>query len=391
MEVHTAAREKVPLVIALMNNRSYGNIYYRASKMGPGPERLTDIPGIDWVAFAGSMGGEGERVERPDDIAAAVGRALRATGPYLLDLHTDKTYPTPVMSGGNASRNGRTTTDGQVTRSHGYTERCRTRAVRSHGVRTRSRRGPHASRRTFYVRMFNNPGVTAKVGALGEHLRFHGVLPDAVRELVILRFSARQQYGYEWSHHQRPAKLAGLGQDTIDALTAGQIPDTLPDASQAAIEAVDAVVAKRSIPAEVQQRFVEVHGNAGIVECSSRFAASTPSWAVWSPPSISRSKKGCPIRPCDPHDRPRPVDTTGSECLIGGSGCVVTTQQPVLQIPGSGNVYIVDGSSPNQNNAWVSPSITLSPQQRLRRQQPAAGAAWEERSTRGPAARPGLA
>jgi acetolactate synthase I/II/III large subunit len=96
MEVHTAAREKVPLVVALMNNRSYGNIYYRASKMGPGPEHLTDIPGIDWVAFARSMGGDGERVERPADIAAAVGRALRATGPYLLDLHTDKTYLTPV-------------------------------------------------------------------------------------------------------------------------------------------------------------------------------------------------------------------------------------------------------------------------------------------------------
>jgi acetolactate synthase-1/2/3 large subunit len=96
MEVHTAAREKVPLVIALMNNQSYGNIYYRASKMGPGPERLTDIPGIDWVAFARSMGGDGERVDRPDDIAAAIGRALSAKGPYLLDLHTDKTYPTPV-------------------------------------------------------------------------------------------------------------------------------------------------------------------------------------------------------------------------------------------------------------------------------------------------------
>jgi acetolactate synthase-1/2/3 large subunit len=95
MEVHTAARESIPLVIALMNNKSYGNIYYRASRMGPGPEHLTDIPGIDWVAFARSMGGDGERVERPDDIAAAVGRALGAAGPYLLDLHTDKTYPTP--------------------------------------------------------------------------------------------------------------------------------------------------------------------------------------------------------------------------------------------------------------------------------------------------------
>jgi 4-carboxymuconolactone decarboxylase len=114
--------------------------------------------------------------------------------------------------------------------------------------------------------MFHNPGVTAKVGALGEHLRFHGVLPDAVRELVILRYAARQRYGYEWSHHQHPARLAGLDQDTIDALTAGQVPESLPDASRAALEAVDAVVAKRSIPAALQQRFVAVHGNAGIVE-----------------------------------------------------------------------------------------------------------------------------
>ncbi|MGA7487960.1 MAG: carboxymuconolactone decarboxylase family protein [Xanthobacteraceae bacterium] len=117
-----------------------------------------------------------------------------------------------------------------------------------------------------YVRMFNNPGAAEKVGALGEHLRFHGILPDAVRELVILRFAARRRYGYEWSHHQRPAKLAGLSRDAIDALTAGQVPDTLPDASRAALEAVDAVVAKRSIPAQVQQRFVDAYGNAGIVE-----------------------------------------------------------------------------------------------------------------------------
>jgi len=61
------------------------------------------------------------------------------------------------------------------------------------------------------------------------------------------------------------------------------------------------------------------------------------------------------------------LSATGSECLIGGSavasGCVVTSQQPVLQIPGSGsgNVYISDGSSPDQSNAWVSPAITLSP------------------------------
>jgi len=96
MEVHTAVREKLPLVIAVMNNRAYGNIYFRATTMGPGPQRLTDIPGIDWVAFARAMGGDGERVDEPEAIAAALGRALDAAGPYLLDLHVDKTCSTPV-------------------------------------------------------------------------------------------------------------------------------------------------------------------------------------------------------------------------------------------------------------------------------------------------------
>jgi 4-carboxymuconolactone decarboxylase len=117
-----------------------------------------------------------------------------------------------------------------------------------------------------YVRMFNNPGVAAKVGALGEHLRFSATLPDPVRELVILRYSARQRVGYEWAHHQRPARLAGVDQATIDEVTAGGLPAGLPDATRAALEAVDAVVAGRSIPAEVQDRVVATLGPAGAVE-----------------------------------------------------------------------------------------------------------------------------
>jgi 4-carboxymuconolactone decarboxylase len=117
-----------------------------------------------------------------------------------------------------------------------------------------------------YVRMFNNPALAGKVGALGEHLRFHGTLPDDVRELVILRYATRQGSGYEWSHHQRPAELAGLSVDTIAELTAGGIPAALPDASRAALQAVDAVTAGSSIPGEIQDRIVAAYGDAGVVE-----------------------------------------------------------------------------------------------------------------------------
>jgi acetolactate synthase I/II/III large subunit len=99
MEFHTAAREGVPLIVALMDNQSYGNIWYRAHALGTAPERLTDIPGVDWVAFARSMGGDGERVDDPGDLAGAMQRALAdRAGPYLLDLRVDKTYPTPVSA-----------------------------------------------------------------------------------------------------------------------------------------------------------------------------------------------------------------------------------------------------------------------------------------------------
>ena len=117
-----------------------------------------------------------------------------------------------------------------------------------------------------YVAMFNNPGLARCVGALGEHLRFAGVLPDRVRETVILRYAARRGLEYEWAHHVRPAQLAGLTPETIAALTEPTPPEGLDPVQRAAVEAVDCVVADEELPAEVQRRLADALGNAGVVE-----------------------------------------------------------------------------------------------------------------------------
>jgi acetolactate synthase-1/2/3 large subunit len=96
LEIHTAARHQVPLVVLVFDNRSYGNIWYRAERMGAGPEALTDIPGIDWPAFARSMGGEGVAVQRPEQLADAFERGLAYPGPFLIAARVDKRYPTPI-------------------------------------------------------------------------------------------------------------------------------------------------------------------------------------------------------------------------------------------------------------------------------------------------------
>jgi alkylhydroperoxidase family enzyme len=117
-----------------------------------------------------------------------------------------------------------------------------------------------------YVRMFNNPAVARAVGALGEHLRFGGVLPDDARELVILRYAARQGFGYMWSHHLRPARQAGIPEEVVAALADDGVPEGLAPERRAVVEAVDAVVARRSIPAEVQERVEAAFGLPGVVE-----------------------------------------------------------------------------------------------------------------------------
>lgn len=117
-----------------------------------------------------------------------------------------------------------------------------------------------------YVRMFNNPGVAAKVGELGEQLRFHGILPAEVRELAILRFAARQGIGYAWSHHQHPAQQAGISTAVVAAVSRGEVPAELSSPVQAALRAVDAVQAGNSIPAATQEVLVTAYGTAGAVE-----------------------------------------------------------------------------------------------------------------------------
>ena len=79
-----------------------------------------------------------------------------------------------------------------------------------------------------YVRMFNAPAVARRVGALGE--------------------------------------LEGLDPSNVAAVAGDGLPDGLRDDQAAALAAVDAVVAHRSIPAGVQERIVAAHGLAGAVE-----------------------------------------------------------------------------------------------------------------------------
>lgn len=96
IELVTAARHKLDILYVVCNNSALGNVYLRAKKAGPGPASLTELPTIDWAAFATSLGVRAVRVEEPSELAPAFAGFVEQGGPLLVDVRCDREASTPV-------------------------------------------------------------------------------------------------------------------------------------------------------------------------------------------------------------------------------------------------------------------------------------------------------
>ncbi|MGD0217677.1 MAG: thiamine pyrophosphate-binding protein [Desulfobaccales bacterium] len=96
MEIQTSARYGIPVIFLVINNSALGNVWLRASREGPGPAGLTELPTHDWAGFARSLGLRAATVTAPADLERAFQAALAAGAPYLLDVRCDRAFTTPV-------------------------------------------------------------------------------------------------------------------------------------------------------------------------------------------------------------------------------------------------------------------------------------------------------
>jgi acetolactate synthase-1/2/3 large subunit len=89
----TQAREGLDVVTVIFANRSYRILRGEMTNMNlgnPGPKALDMLelrrPELDWVKLAAGMGVPGTRVATIDEFVRDFGRALRAKGPYLIEM-----------------------------------------------------------------------------------------------------------------------------------------------------------------------------------------------------------------------------------------------------------------------------------------------------------------
>jgi 4-carboxymuconolactone decarboxylase len=87
-----------------------------------------------------------------------------------------------------------------------------------------------------FVPLLQTPALMERIGSTGEALRFHGQLPDLVRELVILLVARETGNQFEWQTHAPLARRAGLEQETIAAIADGRHPRCLHPSAQTAAD-----------------------------------------------------------------------------------------------------------------------------------------------------------
>ncbi|ABD08631.1 benzoylformate decarboxylase [Rhodopseudomonas palustris HaA2] len=89
----TAAERKLPLTVVVLNNGGYGAMRSFSQVMQVRDVPGLELPGIDYVQLAQSMGCVAERVSRCEDLAPVLARALAHDGVFVVEATLDSAVP----------------------------------------------------------------------------------------------------------------------------------------------------------------------------------------------------------------------------------------------------------------------------------------------------------
>jgi len=114
--------------------------------------------------------------------------------------------------------------------------------------------------------MLRSPEVMLRAKAMGDYLRFRNVLPKRVSEMVILLTAREWTQQFEWSHHYKYAREAGLANEIIEAVADGRRPDRMAEDEAAAYDFAIELHRRKSVSDATYARALELFGERGIID-----------------------------------------------------------------------------------------------------------------------------
>ncbi len=89
-EMGTVAQYKIPVKIAILNNRFLGMVRQWQELFYDRRYSFTELPPVEFVKIANAYGIEGVKVESPDEVMPALRASLDCDGPFVMDFRIER-------------------------------------------------------------------------------------------------------------------------------------------------------------------------------------------------------------------------------------------------------------------------------------------------------------
>ena len=114
--------------------------------------------------------------------------------------------------------------------------------------------------------LLTNPPVGDALQAVGSSLRFSGILPRHLFEVLVLLVAVERHAAYEWYAHAPIASAAGITDQQLAELAEGRDPDLADAGERAAFRLARACLAHRDPGDELVAEVEAAFGRAGVTE-----------------------------------------------------------------------------------------------------------------------------
>lgn len=126
--------------------------------------------------------------------------------------------------------------------------------------------GPRKAVLGPFIPLLRSPELMARVGKVGEYLRFDCMLEVRIRELAMCLVARQLSNQFEWLVHAPLARNAGVAQAVLDAVAAGKYPHSDVADEAATIDLVTEVLAHHGVCDASYAAALAVFGERGVVE-----------------------------------------------------------------------------------------------------------------------------
>lgn len=127
-------------------------------------------------------------------------------------------------------------------------------------------RGPRKGVVGPFIPLMQSPRLLNLMEPLGAELRFHGLLDERIRELVICVVARHTSNQFEWTAHVPLAVEAGVSRSTISAVLEGVTPEGIPEDEYVALEFAQRLMSAHGVPDFLFSEAKSTFGVEGIIE-----------------------------------------------------------------------------------------------------------------------------